>query len=130
VLFDRQDNVGYDQFQPRPTYKRMEIRGTEKLRMNAYGYGYDDTGAALWTDRTGSYASGQWANWGRTIVVNTKYFHVAVHPLHAPFQKKPYMPEGRMGLAHEGDLWLQTLCRTRRRGLGHIGPYNTDLVAA
>ena len=130
VLFDRQDNIGYDQSQARPTYKRLEIRGTDKLRMTAYGYGYDADGNALWTDRTGDYESGQWKNYGRTLVVNTKYFHVAVHPLHAPYQKKPYMPERRMGIAHEGDLWLQTICRSRRRGVGWIGPYNTDLVAA
>jgi hypothetical protein len=130
VLFSRQEDIGYDQFQERPAYKRLKLLGTDKLRMNAQGYGKAADGSALWTDRGGSYASGQWAGWGRALVLNTRYLHVAVHPEHGPLQKKPYVPERRMGLAHEGDLWLQLICRSRRRGIGHIGPFNTDLQAA
>ena len=44
---------------------------------------------------------------------------------HAPFVKPPYEPEGMMGLAFEYDYWLQTLCNSRRRGIGYIAGYST-----
>lgn len=81
VLFDRQDNVGFDQGLRRPIYKGIEIMSSDQLGMGAYGYGRDDANADLWVDRGGSYANGNWAGYG------------------------------------------ETLRRSRRRGLGYIGPY-------
>lgn len=131
VLLAREDNVGYDQYRPRPVYGGVTFYGSDKLGIDAtYGYGYDASGQALWTDRTGNYASGQWKGFGETILVNTKYFHVALHEKHAPLVIPAYRPERRMGLAIEGDIWLQTVCNSRRRGLGYIGPYDCTTLAA
>lgn len=124
VVFDREDNVGRDQARGRPMYKRIEIIDTAKLGMNSYGYGFDDDGTALWTDRGTTYASGQWAGYGETMLINTRYFKIASHPNHAPKVKPGYAPEGMDGVAHEGNFWLQTFARSRKRGCFYIGPYS------
>jgi hypothetical protein len=123
VLFDREDNVGRDQGRARPVYRSIEILDSAGLGVNANGYGFNAAGEAMWVSRGGSYANGLWPNFGEMVLVNTRYFHFATHPLHAPFVKKPYEPEGMFGLGMEGDFWCNTLCRSRRRGLGYIGPY-------
>lgn len=126
VLFDREDNVGKDQSRGRPVWKGIEAEESDKLGMNSYGYGYDDDGNAMWTDRGGSYANGQWANYGEMIIANMKFLHVAVHPDHFPKLYPAYKPEGMEAIAHEGSIWFNTLCRSRRRGLFYIGPYNLN----
>jgi hypothetical protein len=121
------ENVGYDSANPRPTYKGIPYLGTSRLRVSPYGWGYDTNGTALWTDRGTTYASALWANWGRTLLVNTRYLHLALHPKHAPYNKDPYRPPGRFGMAMEGNVMGQLLCRSRRRGIGYIGPYSVAL---
>lgn len=124
VLFDRRDDVGREQAMGRPTWKGMDVMETDRLGMNSYGYGYDDDGTALWTDRTESYASGQWANYGECVVLNRKHYHVVAHPDHFPKVYPSYKPEGMEGLASEGSLWWNTLCTSRQRCGGYIGPFN------
>lgn len=124
LTVDREDNVGRDQGRATPVFKGIPLEDDEHLGYSStYGYGYDSSGNALWTDRGGSYASGNWKGTGQTIAVNTYYMHVLTHPGHAPYVKKPYEPEGMFGLAFEGDWWLQTACRSRRRGLGTLFGY-------
>ena len=130
ILFDREDNVGYDQYRPRPVFHGVEVRYSDSFGIDStYGWGFDSDGNALWTDRTGDYASAQWKGHGEMMILNTRYLHLAVHPQHAPLQAKPYRPEGMMGIGHEGDFWKQLICRSRRRAGAYIGPYPLDLAA-
>lgn len=124
IIFDRNDNVAKDQGSQTPLFKGIPVEDAEQLGIDAtYGYGFDSTGTALWTDRTGSYASGNWKGYGVSLFLNAKLIHVLTHPNHAPFMKDPYEPEGMFGLAWEGDWWLQTVARSRKRGGCYVGPY-------
>lgn len=129
VVFDREDNVSRDQARGRPIFKGIEVGDYDNLGVNSNGYGLDEAGNPLWTDRGGDYASGNWAGYGETFVVRADLFHFLVHPQHFPFIKRPYEPEGMMGVAYEGDAWVQTACRSRRRGGVYIGPYAVPVAA-
>ncbi|TXH53326.1 MAG: hypothetical protein E6Q97_13505 [Desulfurellales bacterium] len=123
VVFDRMDNVGRDQALLNPLYKGIPCQENERMGLSSYGYGYDSTGTALWTDRTGSYASGLWASYGETAVLNLKHLQVRVHSEHAPAMHPAYKPELMDGVCHEQDMWVQLTNNSRRRLGCYIGPY-------
>lgn len=126
VLFDYRDDVSRDQARGRPTWKGIPVDWDVSLGLNSNGYGKDAAGNALWTDGAAAagYTVGNWPSTGEMFFFNTKYFHFICHSDHMPFVKKPYEPEGMMGLAFEYDVWLQTMCRSRRRGGGVIMGYS------
>jgi len=123
IIFDRQDNHGVDQATMNPVYKGVQVMEVEALGMNSYGYGYNDDGSAAWTDRTGSYASGNWPSYQEIMVINTDHLILAVHPDHNPASYPTYKPEGMVGVAYEGDIWPQLACDSRRRLGCYIGPF-------
>lgn len=129
LIFAAEEDRGGDQFRPRPVFKGIEVWSSEALRISPSGYGYDADGNVLWVDRTGSYASGLWANYGQTLVINAKYLHFLGHSAFAPYVKKAYEPEGMFGVANEGTFSIQTMANSRRRGLFYLGPYATQLAA-
>lgn len=126
VMFDRADNVGTDQggFTLAPRFKGMPFMENEKMGIGSSGYGKSKVdGSALWTDPGGDYAIGQWAGYGETAILNTKYVHLQVHGDHAPKLYPAYKPERMAGVGNEGDWWGQQTCKSRRRCGGYIGPY-------
>lgn len=130
VVFDRQDNMGADQYALPPTVKGIPVKECESFGMGTYGYGKDDSNNDLWTSAGGSYANGNWANHGECIVYNADYLHCTVHGDHDPAIYDPYKPEGMEGVAYEGSLWVQTACRSRRRAGAYIGPYRLARAVA
>lgn len=127
----RPDDVGYDGQTPVPTYKRTRIQGVPELLIDAtYGYGFDSSGTPLWTDRTGSYASGQWKGRGQSILINTRYLHMAGVEDWMPHIAKSYKPEGLMAVAVEGWMYHQLVCRSRKRGVYYVGPYDVSVAAS
>ncbi len=120
VIFDREDNVGRDQSRPHVVYQGIEFDYDTRVDMNEHGYGKSDDNLDLWTDRGGTYASGQWGGYGECFLTNTSMFHCVGHPEHAPYNKKPFEPEGMFGIAMEGDMYVNTMCRSRQRGLCYM----------
>lgn len=130
VLFDREDNVGRDQARGRPKYKGVAVYDDDSMGLNNYGYGFLDDGQAAWTDRGGTYASGQWANGGEVLVCNHKHFKVLKHSQFSPRIKRAYEPEQMFGIASDYQYWMQTCCNSRRRGLGYIAGFSHPTLAA
>jgi hypothetical protein len=122
VVLDREDNVTADLGRERPMFKGIPMEDCDQLGYSSYGFGYDAAGNLLGTAH-GSYTAGLFPNTGESLFLNANLVHVLTHSNHAPFVKKPYEPEGMFGLAFEGDFWLQTAVRSRRRGGGYIGGY-------
>lgn len=130
VLFDREDQVTRDQARGRSVWKGIDIEDDDAMGLGDNGYGlHPTTAAALWIDRTGTYANGQWKKGGEMLVCRHKNFHVMTHPKHSPMTKRPYEPEGMFGIGHEFDFWLQTVVNDRRAAGGLISGYSFPAAA-
>jgi hypothetical protein len=139
VLFQARDDVTYtNQSRGRPSWKGIPVDWDINLGYGSAGVGYDRAGTSLSFDFADStpgtlgvdradYTEGGWKSAGEMMFLNTKWLYFVTHPDHAPMTKKPYMPEGMFGMAMEYDFYLQTVCRSRRRGIGVIAGYSVEV---